>query len=972
MSLRAKILLWLMPVLLPMLLIIYLNYTAQRDAAEKQLISMCSIVIEHGARDLNDYILLKDTTYRLLAEWLVKSSIDPNNVTTEQESEIGRQMRIHPGFSMMLFTDKEGRVLFGKVGLSRSDIPFLPRNITGKIAFDENEQKYLTDVYQKWKTSVVKYRNQIVDTDKLIYMLSASGEKNSFRYRQAQQRLVALKAGIKQPPHTVFIGGKELTDKAGLPFRSNTFIFAIPTETDEGKLSGFILGISDWTLVENKIYSLKSDLKASGIPGADIVLFDMSSSEFLIKSKHISANCIRDAARPEALRDNTDSFVSYVESINAQMVFAAVVDTKVLTLINDTSYLLSRNANYDNDFKNILNKSDFYLIGYVPEADISFHAERLLWRSVLFTLISIFLLTGLILLLSGRIVRPIAKMAAMTKRISEGDLSYRITDTRNDEIGRLTFSFNQMSKDLLKKQTELEIKNKELQTSEKRYQNLFDNAPIAIALVTKDGRIKDVNKKIFDIAGYKREDVQGKNVSELYQDPVDLEKVIQETQRHGDVKGMELNLKRKDGAPFIGRFTSVPVTLNEEPLMLAMVEDITKQKEAEREREAVALKLQRSQKMEAIGMMAGGVAHDLNNILSGIVSYPELMLLDLPEDSPLRKPVETIQASGKRAADVVADLLTVARGAAAVREVHNLNKLVSDYLHSPEIRRLTTNQPDVTLITDFAADLFNLSCSPIHIRKCLLNLVINGYEAVDKFGSVTVSTANRYIDKPLKGYDEVHRGEYVVLSVIDDGPGITPNDLERIFEPFYTKKVMGRSGTGLGLAVVWNTVQDHDGYIDVITGVKGTRFDLYFPASREMADVEKEDMLLADLQGNSETILVIDDEPDQRTIACSLLSRLGYQPNAVASGEEAVVYLKKHAVDLLLLDMIMDPGMNGRETYEQIVALHPGQKAVIASGFTETDDVKKAQELGAGLFIKKPYTLDRLGQAVKMELEKQI
>jgi len=133
MNLRAKILLWLMPVLLPMLVIIYLNYTAQRDAAEKQLISMSSMVIERGAMDLNDYILLKDTTYRLLVESLFNNSIDPKNVTTEQESEIGRQMRIHPGFSMMLFTDKEGRVLFGKVGLSRSDIPFYHAILPGKL-----------------------------------------------------------------------------------------------------------------------------------------------------------------------------------------------------------------------------------------------------------------------------------------------------------------------------------------------------------------------------------------------------------------------------------------------------------------------------------------------------------------------------------------------------------------------------------------------------------------------------------------------------------------------------------------------------------------------------------------------------------------------------------------------------------------------------------------------------------------------
>ncbi|MCD4720542.1 MAG: response regulator [Desulfobacula sp.] len=972
MSLRVKILLWLMPVLFPMLLIIYLNYTAQRNAAEKQLINTSSIIIEHGARDLNDYILLKDTTYRLLVESLVKSSIDPNNVTIEQESEIGRQMKIHPGFSTILFTDKKGRVLFGKVGLSRDDIPFLPRNITGEIAFDKNEQKHLTDLYQKWKMSVAKYRNQIVDTSKLIDELSISGEKNSFRYRQAQQRLVALKEAIKQPPHTVFIGGKKLTDKAGLPFRSNTFIFAVPTETGKGKHTGFILGILDWTHIENKIYSLKSDLKTSGIPGADIVLFNMLSGEFLINSKYILANFIKEAVEQKTFENNMNSSVRYVESINAQMIFTAVVDTKILTLINDTSYLILKNDSHENNLKNILNKSDFYLIGYVPGADIFFHAEKLLWRSVFFTLLSIFLLTGIILLLSGRIVRPIAEMATMTKRISEGDLNYRITNTRNDEVGRLAFSFNQMSKDLLKKQTELEIKNKEIQTSENRYQALFDNAPFSIGTITGNGQIKDVNKTVFDIFGYTKEEAQKINMRELYQNPVDLEEFIQEIQKHGAVKGMDSNLKRKDGPLLVGRLTGVPVTINKDPLILVMLEDITRQKEAEREKEAVAVKLQRSQKMEAIGMMAGGVAHDLNNILSGIISYPELLLLDLPEGSPLQKPLETIQASGKRAADVVADLLTVARGAAAVREVCDLNKLVSDYLHSPEIRQLTITQPNVAFNADFADDLFNLNCSAIHIRKCLLNLVINAFEAIDKFGSITVSTTNQYVDTPLKGYDNVHRGEYVVLSVIDDGPGITPYDLERIFEPFYTKKVMGRSGTGLGLAVVWNTVQDHDGYIDVITGVKGTRFDLYFPASREMADIKKEEMLLTDLQGNSETILVIDDEPDQRRIACSLLSKLGYQSQAVASGEEAVAYLKEHTVDLLLLDMIMDPGINGRETYEQIVALHPNQKAVIASGFTETDDVKKTQDQGAGLFINKPYTLDRLGQAVKIELGKQM
>jgi signal transduction histidine kinase/ActR/RegA family two-component response regulator len=413
---------------------------------------------------------------------------------------------------------------------------------------------------------------------------------------------------------------------------------------------------------------------------------------------------------------------------------------------------------------------------------------------------------------------------------------------------------------------------------------------------------------------------------------------------------------------------SSPVVRKNEILFNGILFDITSVKKLEEEKKKAETQLHRGQKMEAIGMMAGGVAHDLNNILSGIISYPELLLLDLPADSPLRKPIETIQNSGHRAAAVVADLLTVARGAAAATEVCDLNKLLLEYLKSPELKCPLEAQADITVHTDLAPDLFTLNCSAIHIRKCLLNLFVNACEAIDKIGTVTISTRNLYIDKPLKGYDEVRRGEYVVLSVADTGSGISAEDLEHIFEPFYSKKVMGRSGTGLGLAVVWSALQDHNAYIDVTSDNQGTRFDLYFPASRELADEGKGKTTSRNVQGKGQRILVIDDEATQRDIATSLLTRLGYQPSSVSSGEEAVDFLKAHKVDLLVLDMIMDPGMNGRKTYEQIIALHPGQKAIIASGFSETDEVKKAQDLGAGIFIKKPYTINQLGSAVKQEL----
>jgi signal transduction histidine kinase len=381
-------------------------------------------------------------------------------------------------------------------------------------------------------------------------------------------------------------------------------------------------------------------------------------------------------------------------------------------------------------------------------------------------------------------------------------------------------------------------------------------------------------------------------------------------------------------------------------------------------------KLLRSKKMESLGLLAGGVAHDLNNVLSGIVSYPELILMDLPDDSKLRNPIETMQEAGNRAAAIVQDLLTVARGVATTKEPLNLNDLIGDYLNSPEFKKLEQFYPTVTINTNFDTNLFNIGGSDVHIRKVVMNLVSNASEAIEGSGNVTISTMNRYADRPLRGYDDVNIGEYVVLAVSDDGSGISSDDLKRIFEPFYTKKVIGRSGTGLGLAVVWNVVQDHKGYIDVITDGNGTTFELYFPITREEISGRDLSIPIKYYKGNGESILVVDDVESQRDISCKMLDRLGYKTKALSSGEEAVEYLKEHTVNLILLDMIMDPGINGRETYERMIKIHPKQKAIIVSGFAETDEVKETQKLGAGNYIKKPYTLDAIGIAVKEELEK--
>ena len=514
-----------------------------------------------------------------------------------------------------------------------------------------------------------------------------------------------------------------------------------------------------------------------------------------------------------------------------------------------------------------------------------------------------------------------------------------------------------------------------LRESKEKYASLANNLNVGIYrnIIGPNGKFIEANPAIVEMFGFNsREEFLKLKVSDLYNNPDDRKKYNTKILKEGSVRNQELQLRKKNGTEFIVSVSAVIVKDEKGEVKYSdgIIEDITERKQTEKTLRESEEKLARSKKMESLGLLAGGVAHDLNNVLAGIVSYPELLLMDLPENSKLRKPIETMQESGHRAAAIVQDLLTIAKGVATTKEPLHLNNLVMDYVNSPEFKKLKQFYPAVTVKTNLEKDLLNILGSHVHIRKVVMNLVSNASEAIEGSGVITISTMNRYVDSPLRGYDDVKTGEYVVLTVSDNGSGISPDDLERIFEPFYTKKIMGRTGTGLGLAVVWNTVQDHKGYIDVTSDKNGTNFELYFPITRDEISGKNLSVPIKDYKGNGEMILVVDDVESQREISCQMLDTLGYKTEAVSSGEKAVDYLKRHSVDLILLDMIMDPGINGRETYERIIKIHPNQKAIIVSGYAETAEVKEAQKLGAGKCIKKPLTLEKIGMAVKEELEK--
>ncbi len=399
---------------------------------------------------------------------------------------------------------------------------------------------------------------------------------------------------------------------------------------------------------------------------------------------------------------------------------------------------------------------------------------------------------------------------------------------------------------------------------------------------------------------------------------------------------------------------------------LRELEEISKVTALLKEKEQVQAELHRAKRMESIGLMAGGVAHDLNNILSGIINYPEMLLLKLPEDSPLRTPLNRIQESGQRAAAVVADLLTVARGVASTRKIHDLNEITHQYAHSPQHDNLISRSPHIICHKKLSTSPLYISCSSVHVTKCIMNLVANAAEAIEDKGEIILTTFSKRLECDSR--NPAPR-KYAVLQVSDNGHGIHKDSLSRIFEPFYTKKVLGRSGTGLGLSVVWNTMEDHNGFVEVTSDETGSCFILYFPLSEERIKKETLTAARSELHGHG-TILVVDDEEIQRDIASEILTLLGYHVTTVASGEEAVSYLRTNSADLIVLDMIMGTGMNGYETYKTISTIYSNQKALIASGFSESRAVKKTCRLGAGGFIKKPYTIDELGLAVKVILNK--
>ena len=441
-----------------------------------------------------------------------------------------------------------------------------------------------------------------------------------------------------------------------------------------------------------------------------------------------------------------------------------------------------------------------------------------------------------------------------------------------DDDGSL-IGYRGIDKDITeRKQTEELIRR-----SEEKYRNLVENISDGVITADLNEIILFANKTSCEILGYTINELVGMNFKEVVIKE-DQEKIDRGTQKRKSKEHSkyEITVIRKDGQLRQIFVSATPLLGDDENVYgtVGIFTDITDLKKAEKEKQELREKLIRAQRMESIGVLAGGVAHDLNNILGPLVAYPEMIKMKLPEDSPIRNDISKIEKSAQRASEVVQDLLTMARRGRYEMVPLDLKDLIESYMQSPDFLSLKSKHSEVNIRMEFDKALPKAHGSAAHLSKVIMNLVINALEAMPQGGELAVRTEHRYVEKLIGGFDNIDVGEYIVITVSDTGLGIEEKYFKHLFEPFYTKKAMGKSGSGLGLAIVYGVIKDHNGYIDVQSKLnQGTDFIVYLPVID--IDFAEEKEAVVDIRG-SEKILIVDDIQEQRELAATLLSSLGY------------------------------------------------------------------------------------------------
>ncbi|MGC4068011.1 MAG: response regulator [Polyangiaceae bacterium] len=493
----------------------------------------------------------------------------------------------------------------------------------------------------------------------------------------------------------------------------------------------------------------------------------------------------------------------------------------------------------------------------------------------------------------------------------------------------------------------------------KDFHELAELLPLTVFEVDTQGRFTYVNQFGLTFSGYTAEEVaRGIFVSQVVVpgEGVSIEGNLRARMLGGSDSNSEYFLLTQAGS-------RIPVTVKASPILdgdrivglRGVVVDLSEQKRLEA---ATA----RAERLEAAGQIAGQVAHDFNNLLAPLLAYPQLIRETMDSASPAQRFLEDIEIATRQLADISQQLLTLARRGHYELLPLDINDVVSDALE------LSRERPATLVVrVRLGADLGTVQGGEAQLLRVFLNLVTNARDAMGDVGELEISTERVVVNERLGILGRIPAGRYVAVTIKDTGTGIAPAHLPRIFEPFFsTKRADRRRGSGLGLSTTYAVLKDHGGYLDVETQVgKGTTFIAYLPVSDQPLNSEHPQ----ELEGGDEHVIVIDDDPMQRQVGKTLLERLGYRVSLAVSGEQAISMLESGIrPDLALLDMLLGSGIDGAQTYRRLIELQPNLKAIVLSGYAETEQVREALRLGAGRFVRKPLELSVLARAVRTEL----
>ncbi|MCP4582286.1 MAG: PAS domain S-box protein [candidate division Zixibacteria bacterium] len=491
---------------------------------------------------------------------------------------------------------------------------------------------------------------------------------------------------------------------------------------------------------------------------------------------------------------------------------------------------------------------------------------------------------------------------------------------------------------------------------------------IGEGVITTDiiGKIVLINKIAQELTGWNEREAVGKPLDDVYKTIDEKAKKAADNpfakviSRNSIVElGSDKILVARDGREHFIADSGAPIrNRNGETIGIVLVfRDVTKTR---RLQEFIS----RAQRLETAGRISGQIAHDFNNLLSPLVAYPEFIRRLIPKDHPSRQYLSKMESAAAQIAEINQQLLTLSRRGHYNLEPLNLNDIVTGV-----INQMHLIDSKLQLELKLNGQLMNIRGGSSQISRVIANILANASDAMKSTGKLSLKTENYYADQVSEKFGRVPKGEYIKLTITDDGEGIEEEKLPKIFEPFFTTKIASRKkGSGLGLSVVYTVMEDHNGYVDLNSKVgEGTSFYLYFPVTRE--SIKK--LNAVDIVGGNEMILIVDDDRMQRDVSFELLKTLGYKTYAVESGEKALEFLKSNKPDLLILDMIMPDGMDGADTYRKAQEIIPSQRAIIISGFAESERVEAAIKLGAGSCTRKPLTLKTIALAVRKELDRQ-